>query len=328
MSRDCWPCLLLSVLLFEVLSVSAVSGDDLIVNGGFESQFDGWEPYVYYEGYGLVDLTSGTSHSSTWSLRTYVYPTGKCPYARKRGGGVKQVLSNNVEDLNMLLDFWVMPAIVGQNSYTNIRSTIHMELKDGRSLNISYYLAWAPPALGEFLYNTSYSTIFFLPARLHQWSNVQREIKDDFESRFGNSKDIILSQMWIILEMTTVSHLTTPDAFWDDIRVAAKTPSQTSSSPALTMTPPSNPQPPSATPPLTSTTTTSVTTTTERGVNIEGAIERNSILILLLLTAISGMGAIGVRKAHAKGSLNLPFRYSRAASLFSAHGRPHHSPHH
>jgi hypothetical protein len=30
------------------------------------------------------------------------------------------------------------------------------------------------------------------------------------------------------------------------------------------------------------------------------------------------MAAIGVRKAHAKGSLNLPLRYSRTASLFSA----------
>lgn len=316
MSRDYWPYLLLCVLLFEVLPVSAVLGDNFIVNGSFESQFEGWEPYVYYEGYGLVDLTSGTSHSSTWSLRTYVYPTGKCPYARKRGGGVKQVLSDNVEDLNMLLDFWVMPAIVGQNSYTNIRSTIHMELKDGRSLNISYYLAWAPPALGEFLYNTSYSTIFFLPARLHQWSNVQREIKYDFESRFGNSKDVILSQMWIILEMTTVSHLTTPDAFWDDIRVAAKTPSRTSSSPARTMTPPSNTQPSLATPPLTSTTTASVTTATERGVNIDGTIEKKGILTLVLLTAILGMVALGVRKAHAKGSLNLPLRYSQTASLF------------
>jgi len=302
MSRGCCACLFLSILLFEILSVSASSGRDLIVNGGFKSQFEGWEPYVYDEVYGRVDLTSGTSHSGTWSLRTYINPARAIPYTRKRGGGVKQVLSNDVEDLNMVLDFWVMPAIIDQNSYTNIRSVVHMELKDGRSVNISYYLAWAPPALGEFLYNTSDTTIFFLPALLHQWSNVKREIKGDFESRFGNSKGVILSHLWILFEMTTVSHMTTPDAFWDDISMVAQAQSQISSSPTQTTAPSPNPQSSSSSSSVTSTTTASATKPTEGGLSIDSTIEKNGTLILLLLAAILGMGAVAVRKSSHRRS--------------------------
>jgi hypothetical protein len=243
MFKNYLVCMLFLTTLIGASVVAASSGTtELVANGGFESNLDGWKLYVYDEIYGRVNETSGASHSGMWSLRTYAN-SGGVPYTQKRGGGVLEVLSPSVKDLNMTLSFWVMPAIVGQNSYTNIRSLIHMELKDGRSLNLSYYVAWAPPALGEFLYNTSDSTIFFLPALLHQWSYVQRKVRSDFESRYGNADGVMLSFLTVNFELTTVSHLTTPDAFWDDLSIIAETQPSTSPQPTQTTTPaPNQPQ--------------------------------------------------------------------------------------
>jgi len=252
-------CLLLLVTILGASFGFASSRRELVTNGGFESGLDGWQTIVYDQIYGRVNITSGTSHSGTWSLRTYINPARGIPYTQKRGGGVTQTLSTDIEGLDMVLSFWVMPAVIGQNSYTNVRSLLHMELGDGRSVNLSYYVAWAPSALGEYLYNTSDSTIFFLPALLHQWSLVERGVKGDFESGFGTSSGVVLTKLWVAFEMTTVSHLTTPDAFWDDISVTAESRPLTPS-PTETVTPTPRPTPspsptqtaPAVSPPATS----------------------------------------------------------------------------
>jgi len=296
-SKYCQSVLLLATV-FWASFVSASSREELVVNGGFESYLDGWQPYVYDEIYGRVNVTSGTSHSGSWSLRTYINPVREIPYSQKRGGGVMQTLSTDIKDLDILLSFWVMPAVIGQNSHTNIRSVIHMELKDGRSLNLSYYVAWAPPALGEFLYNTSDNTIFFLPGLLHQWTHVQREVKSDFESGFGSSSDVTLIKLFASVEMTTVSHLSTPDAFWDDISVLAEPqPSTPSPTPTQTTTTPSKPSTPTPSP----TTISPPGTTPKKAEGKPGlAIEQYAVPVLLVIVLV-GLAIVAVRTKSRRG---------------------------
>ncbi|MBS7622711.1 zinc ribbon domain-containing protein [Candidatus Bathyarchaeota archaeon] len=254
----------------------------MIVNGGFESHLDGWQPFIYDQVYGRVNVTSGTRHSGSWCLRTYINPAREIPYSQKRGGGVMQALSTDIRDLDILLRFWVMPAVIGQNSHTNIRSVVQVSLKGGRSLNLSYYVAWAPPALGEFLYNTSDNTIFFLPALLHQWTHIEREVKSDFESRFGSSSNLDLEKLSVSFEMTTVSHLSTPDAFWDDVSVLAESRVSTPTTP--TPRPKPTPAPTPALPPPGTATTT--TTPQEAGGGSGPAIEQYTFPALLAIFLI------------------------------------------
>ncbi len=287
---------LLLATLFWASFVSASSREELVANGGFESYPDGWQPYIYDEIYGRVNVTSGTSHSGSWSLRIYINPVRAIPYSQKRGGGVMQTLSTDIKDLDILFSFWVMPAEIGQNSHTNIRSVIHMELKDGRSLNLSYYVAWAPPALGEFLYNTSDNTIFFLPGLLHQWTHVQRDVKSDFESGFGSSGDVTLIRLLVSVEMTTVSHLSTPDAFWDDISVLAEPqPSPPSPTPTQTTTTPSKPSTPTASPTTSPPGATSPTTTTKETESKPGLTIEQYAVPVLLVAVLAGLAIVAVR---------------------------------
>jgi hypothetical protein len=124
--RDYFYIILLLGSFFQTTFVSASSSSEIIVNGGFERQFKGWDPYVINDIYGRVNLTSGNSHTGESSLRTYAIPLRKSPYTLKRGGGVNQIISEDVNDLDMLFSFWVMSSLIGENDYTNIRSIINI----------------------------------------------------------------------------------------------------------------------------------------------------------------------------------------------------------
>jgi hypothetical protein len=251
---------------------------------------------IYDHVYGRVNVTSGTWHSGSWSLRTYINPAREIPYSQKRGGGVIQALPTDIKDLDLLLSFWVMPAVIGQNSHTNIRSVVQMSLKDGRSLNLSYYVAWAPPALGEFLYNTSDNTIFFLPALLHRWTHIEREVKSDFESRFGSSSNLALERLLVSFEMTTVSHLSTPDAFWDDVSVLAER--EAASSTAPTPKPKPTPTPSPTVPPSGTAATTPPTEETGGGSSL--AVEQYTFPVLLMIVLI-GLAVVSARLRSRRG---------------------------
>ncbi|MEM3004327.1 MAG: hypothetical protein QXO25_05615 [Candidatus Bathyarchaeia archaeon] len=295
MSKYCL-CLLLLAVLFRPPLASASPREELIVNGGFESHLDGWQPFIYDHVYGKVNVTSGTWHSGSWCLRTYINPAREIPYSQKRGGGVMQILPTDIKDLDLLLSFWVMPAVIGQNSHTNIRSVVQISLKDGRSLNLSYYVAWAPPALGEFLYNTSDNTIFFLPALLHRWTHIEREVKGDFESRFGNSSNLALEKLSVSFDMTTVTHLSTPDAFWDDVSVLAER--QAASPTTPTPKPKTTPPPPPALTPSSTAATTSPPQETGGGSSL--AVEQYTFPAVLVVVLI-GLAAFSARLKSRKG---------------------------
>ena len=47
------------VSLLQTTFVSASSNSEIIVNGGFEKQFDGWDPYEVNDMYGRANLTLG-----------------------------------------------------------------------------------------------------------------------------------------------------------------------------------------------------------------------------------------------------------------------------
>ena len=300
MSWNCRVHVLTCLMILELMLFPVHARTELVVNGGFESGLNGWKPYVYDDVYGRVNITQGTSRSGSWSLRTYIDPARESPYTQKRGGGVAQTLPINIKGLDVVFSFWVMPAVVGDHSYTNIRALIRLELKDGKSLNFFYHVAWAPTALGESLYNTSDTTIFFLPAMLHQWSYVQREIKRDFESRYGSSDAVVLSGLRVSFEMTTVSHLTTPDAFWDDISVVAET-QPTTPSPTPTTTPtvtPTSPQQPSPTLPS-PTTSPPVASPTERTGAWDSLVERYWMSIVLGVVVVA-LALVALRRRPGK----------------------------
>ncbi|MFC1505584.1 hypothetical protein ACFLQ6_00780 [Thermoproteota archaeon] len=222
-TRDYFYTILLLASLLQTTFVSASSSSEIITNGGFEKQFDGWDPYVVNEMYGRANLTSGNSHSGESSLRTYAIPLRKSPYTLKRGGGVSQIISTNVNDLDMRLSFWVMSSLIGENDYTNIRSIINIELTDGRLFNLSYYVAWAPRIVGESTANSSNNIVYIISTRLNQWSYVQRSITDDLEPMYDDSSNLNISKLSVIFEMITISNMLSHDAFWDDISLTYET---------------------------------------------------------------------------------------------------------
>ncbi|WP_455283176.1 hypothetical protein [[Eubacterium] cellulosolvens] len=105
-------------------------------------------PYVYHETHGNIAITAGVKHSGTKSVRTRADPMPQSPYTIKRGGGATQIIQTNIKDLDMILSFWVLPAVSGRNDHANIITIIHMKLEDSRSINLSYMshghlLLWA-----------------------------------------------------------------------------------------------------------------------------------------------------------------------------------------
>ena len=309
--------LLILTAVYEPYLVSASSKTELIVNGDFESNLNEWEPYVYHETHGNIAITEGTKHSGSKSVRTWADPIPQSAYTLKRGGGATQIVQTNIKDLDMILSFWVLPAVSGRNDHTNIRTIIHMKLDDGRSINLSYYVAWAPPTVGEFLYNTSDNTIFFLlepmedmtpmpdpqtpqpESKIHQWTFIKRNVSNDFLSKHGNPQNIILKELAISFELTTVSHLQTPDAFWDEISLIAETetsqpeppitstPKPEPSEPAITSTPTLDPKP---------TTSTSYTTSPPIEENQLNVLTDNYGIIIITALIIITILVIAVRK--------------------------------
>lgn len=173
--------------------------------------------------YGRANLTSGNSHSGESSLRTYAIPLRKSPYTLKRGGGASQIISADVNDLDMMFSFWFMSSIIGENDYTNIRSIINIKLTDGRLFNLSYYIAWAPRIVGEPVANSSNNIVYLIYTRLNQWSHIQRSITDDLEPIYDHSSDVNISKLSIIVELITISNMLSHDAFWDDISLTYET---------------------------------------------------------------------------------------------------------
>jgi hypothetical protein len=315
--------LLILTTVYEPYLVSASSETELIVNGDFESDLDEWDPYFYHETHGKIAITAGTKHSGTKSVRTWANPIPQSPYTLKRGGGATQIVQTNIKDLDMILSFWVLPAVAGRNDHTNIRTIIHMKLEDGRSINLSYYVAWAPPAVGEFLYNTSDNTIFFLlesmqdmtpmpepqtpqpESGIHQWSFIKRNVGNDFFTKHGNPQNIILKELTVSFELTTVSHLQTPDAFWDEISLIAET--ETSQpEPPITSTPKPEPSEPIITSiptldPSKPTTSTPYTTSPPTEENQLNVLTNNyGIIIITALIIIAILVIAGRKKSHQK----------------------------
>jgi len=222
-TRNYFYTILLLASLLQTTFASASSNTEIIVNGGFEAQFKGWDPYVINDIYGRVNLTSGNSHTGESSLRTYAIPLRKSPYLLKRGGGVNQIISEDVNDLDMVFSFWVMSSLIGGNDYTNIRSIINIELTDGHLFNISYYIAWAPRIVNESVANSSDNITYFIYTRLNQWSNVQRSITDDLKPMYNHSSNINISKFSLIFETVTISYMLSHDAYWDDVSITYET---------------------------------------------------------------------------------------------------------
>ena len=222
-TRNYFYTILFLASLLQTTFVSASSSSEIIANGGFEKQFYGWDPYAVNDMYGRANLTSGNSHSGESSLRTYAIPLRKSPYTLKRGGGASQIISADVNELDMMFSFWVMSSIIGENDYTNTRSIINIELTDGHLFNLSYYVAWAPRIVGESVTNSSDNIVYTISTRLNQWSYVQRSITDDLEPMYGDSSINNISKLSIIVELITISNMLSHDAFLDDISLTYET---------------------------------------------------------------------------------------------------------
>jgi len=75
-------------------------------------------------------------------------PHASKPLYNKESGGATQIIQTNIKDLDMILSFWVLPAVSGRNDHANIITIIHIKLEDSRSINLSYMshghlLLWA-----------------------------------------------------------------------------------------------------------------------------------------------------------------------------------------
>jgi hypothetical protein len=94
------------------------TGRDILVNGGFESDFDGWERYSYGEG--LTNLSAIVRHQGNYSLTTLSWLSPTYPN-RPNGGGVYQVIERPDLSFDMNFSFCVYPMYVIRESTTDVR---------------------------------------------------------------------------------------------------------------------------------------------------------------------------------------------------------------
>jgi hypothetical protein len=145
---------------------------------------------------------------------------------------------------------------------------------------------------------------------IHQWTFIKRDVGKDFLSQHGNPQNVVLKELMVSFELTTVSNMRTPDAFWDEISLMAET--ETPQEPSMTSTPKPEPLEPiiTSTPTLDPKSTTSTPYTTsppiEKNQGNLNVLTDNYGIIMIALIIIVILGYAVRKKSHQK---KIPTKY-------------------
>ncbi len=209
-----------SLLLAFTMIVSSLhcyhtsSIEELIIdNGSFELGLQSWKTYSY--GYGDAEIVPGVAYDGEYSLRTYTVPgpeVPKFPY----GGGAYQIIERDDLTLDLRFSFWVRPGIVGENQFTQIRTWIEFHTQDGQILRLAYYIAWGFHVPENPRFNTTDTTyILIRDCKIGVWNHVERDLKSDFESRFGTASEYSLSTISLYADLAHYWSVIIANAYWD-----------------------------------------------------------------------------------------------------------------
>jgi len=192
------------------------TGPDVLVNGGFESDFDGWEKYTY--GVGEVNLSAIAVHQGNYSLATSSRFSPTHP-DRPNGGGVYQVIERPDLTFDMNFSFWVYPMYVTRQSTTDVRACVIFQTNE-KTFKIYYYVSWHNKLA---LLNGSDVTFFLLEnCGLGVWNFVRRDLKPDFEAGFGSSSQYRLLKIEAYLDLALhFFSMLCPFAYWDDVAITS-----------------------------------------------------------------------------------------------------------
>jgi len=206
--------LTLTAILSSLYCHYTLAAEESIVdNGSFELGLQGWETYSY--GYGDAEVVHKVAYDGEYSLRTYTLPgpeVPKFPY----GGGAYQTIERPDLTLDLKFSFWVRPGIVGENQYTQIRTWIEFHAREGQIFKLAYYIAWAFHVPENPRFNTTDTTyILIRDCKAGVWNRIERDLKSDFESRFGKASERSLSEIRLCADLAHYSILIIANAYWD-----------------------------------------------------------------------------------------------------------------
>jgi len=208
------PAVLLTLVLSGFNFQYTLAAEELILdNGSFELGLQSWETYSY--GYGDAEVVPKVAYDGEYSLRTYTLPgpeVPKFPY----GGGAYQTIERSDLTLDLKFSFWVRPGIVGENEYTQIRTWIEFYTKEGQIFKLAYYIAWAFHVPENPRFNTTDTTyILIQDCKIGVWNHIQRDLKSDFESRFGTASERSLSTIRLYADLAHYWSVIIANAYWD-----------------------------------------------------------------------------------------------------------------
>jgi hypothetical protein len=133
------------VLGTSALLIRPLSADnELIINGGFEDGWNGWDKYSLGRGYASLDPVN--PYDGQYSLAIQGTPTPQVGVTY--GSGVRQTVEGSALPLDMEFEFWTKPWVSGKGI---VQITAMLTLYTTRQttgpavLKIVYYVAW----LGE-----------------------------------------------------------------------------------------------------------------------------------------------------------------------------------
>ena len=263
---------IISLLISTLILPSKCETVELITNGGFEENLNGWTSFSYCNQLPRdAYVTSYLSYSGKYSLRADCGTGGEHCFGV--GGGARQQIELN-KATNLTLNFWVyLFGIPEINAWTEIAliTDFHM-LETNKTL--VYYLAWTDniPIYSHYplptMSSEDISNILLQDLKIDEWNYVERDLAADFEEAYPDDSLDSVQNMTFTIVAVSFQRLsfTSKGSYWDDISLTSII-----SEPTPTPTPPPTP-PQTTTPPPTSPTPTETTTTQEPQNQTEGCI--------------------------------------------------------
>jgi len=217
------PLILLTALcLFAALGVSMhyaqpSSGIELVVNGGFENGWEGWEKYSLDRGYASLDPVD--PYDGQYSLAIQGSPTPQA--GTKYGSGVHQTIENSNLPLDLDFAFWVKPWFSGRG-IVEIKAmlTLHVshQTAGARVLKILYYVAWLGEVESWANIREDEADYFIQHGTPFSWNYFETSVKDDFEERWGDASGYSLTEIVITFEIVVGYPATNTEyANWDEV---------------------------------------------------------------------------------------------------------------
>lgn len=264
-------CLFLSLFIISLLISTLILPSkceiiEIIKNGGFEKNLDGWTSFSYCNQLPRdAIVTSYLSHSGEYSLRADCGTGGEHCFGV--GGGAKQQIELN-KATNLTLNFWVylfgVPEI---NAWTEIALITDFHMPETNK-TLVYYLAWVDniPIYSHYPLPTmdskNISNILLHDLKNDEWNYVERDLVADFENTYpDNSLDTVQNMTLTILAVSFQRlSFTSKGSYWDDISLTSfiseptTTTTHTTTSPQTT--PPQTTTPSPTSPPPTEPTPT------------------------------------------------------------------------